>query len=402
MNSRSLFVCTSLLLAGAAACTSSVNPVGAVTVSTASGTSPANSALIANSAQPVTLSVRNAYVSDQTASVRYVFEVAGDSAFATIVQTKEAAQTPDGTSVKLDTLAPNKDYFWRVRTLGDDTVGEYTTPLKFTIGPPVVLQAPQIVSPANNFNAAPLRPVLTVNNSVRTGPAGSLLYKFEVATTSGFTTIVASGTVVEGDNGRTVFQVPVSLGITTAYFWRVQSSDPASSTTSPFTTATFTTAFTIDLSKVVYLKGPDISNWKETAFLELVEQDGAGDGPVCFKYADPGWPDVLWPYIVPGEDPNFTVYANQWYFANIGGTWYGGAGEWIYRGAASCKAGQGTKTIGPDSGFGPPFSTWVPKVGEMVGFAVTAVARNWPVTRSVDERSNVVVQGWRDTSLGSK
>ena len=63
-------------------------------------------------------------------------------------------------------------------------------------------------------------------------------------------------------------------------------------------------------------------------------------------------------------------------------------------------SGQGTTTIGPDSGFGPPFSTWVPKVGELVGFMVTSVAR--PGTRrTVDERTNIIVQPWRDTSLGS-
>ena len=116
------------------------------------------------------------------------------------------------------------------------------------------------------------------------------------------------------------------------------------------------------------------------------------------QYTDPGWPDSPWP--VPGAEPGFGVYANQWYFARINGTWYGGAGEWIYRGAGSCKAGQGTFTIGPDSGFGPPFSTWVPKVGELVGFMVTSVAR-FGVQRTVDQRSNVIVQPWRDTSMGS-
>jgi len=73
-----------------------------------------------------------------------------------------------------------------------------------------------------------------------------------------------------------------------------------------------------------------------------------------------------------------------------------------YRGASSCKAGQGTRTIGPDSGFGQPFSSWVPQVGELVGFMVSSVARNGPVKRTVDERSNVILQPWLDTSLGSR
>jgi hypothetical protein len=163
------------------------------------------------------------------------------------------------------------------------------------------------------------------------------------------------------------------------------------------------TQLTIDLSKVVYLLGPHISGWPQTGTLTLVEQDGneATGGLMCTSFTDPGWPDVPWPYAKPGDDPNFGVFANLWYFANIGGTWYGGAGEWIYRGAATCKAGQGTTTIAPDSGFGPPFSSWVPKVGEMVGYMVSTVARAWPSVRSVDQRTNVVVQPWRDTSRGS-
>jgi hypothetical protein len=392
-----------LLTAGVLACESPVKPAGSVTVTTAGPISPANGAQIANVAQPVTLSINNAMVTDTSAGVTYTFEVASDSGFATKVQTKEVPQAGGTqTTVKLDTLPAGKDYFWHVRTTSGDTVGTFTSPTKFTIGPAVVIQAPVVALPANAATAVRLRPTLTVNNAARTGPAGSLVYRFDVASSNSFGAIIASASVPEGDNGQTSFTLPSELGITTQYFWRVQVTDAANNVTSPFSnTASFTTALTIDLKKVVYLRGPDISNWKETAFLEVVEQDGAGDGPVCMKYADPGWPDVLWPFIQPGDDQNFKIYANQWYFANINGTWYGGAGEWVYRGGGSCKAGQGTRTIGPDSGFGPPFSGWVPKVGEMVGFAITAVARNWPTTQSVLERSNIVVQAWRDTSLGS-
>src|SRR5436190_1979678 len=104
-------------------------------------------------------------------------------------------------------------------------------------------------------------------------------------------------------------------------------------------------------------------------------------------FTDPGWPGALWIY--GGDDPTFKIYANQWYFANINGTWYGGAGEWLYRGAPVCKAGQGTKTIGPDSGFGNPFKSWVPRQGELVGFAVSASARALPAMATVQEGTDV-------------
>ena len=204
----------------------------------------------------------------------------------------------------------------------------------------------------------------------------------------------------------TTYVAQTELPGETTLYWRVTATDALNGISSPVSsTATFATSLTIDLSRVVYLKSPNISGWRRTGFLQSVEQDGseAAGGPLCTRFTDPGWPDSLWPYGGPGDDPNFGVFANQWYFAKIGGTWYGGAGEWIYRTAPSvCKAGQGTTTIGPDAGFGEPFSSWVPRVGELVGYAITSVARAGSVKRTVDERTQVIVQPWRDTSRGSR
>jgi hypothetical protein len=238
-----------------------------------------------------------------------------------------------------------------------------------------------------------------IAHAPKSGPAGQLTSRVEVSTSPSFATLAAEAVVPEGSSGRTTWVSQVELPAETTLYWRVTATDPASNVSSPVSaTASFVTALAIDLTKVVYLKSPNISTWPRTGFLEQVEQDGGGDGPMCTRFTDPGWPDSPWPY---GDDPNFGVFANQWYFARIGGVWYGGAGEWIYRGAPSvCKAGQGTNTIGPDSGFGEPFASWRPRVGELVGFAVTSVARTG-VRRTVDQRTQVVVQPWRDTSLGS-
>ena len=44
---------------------------------------------------------------------------------------------------------------------------------------------------------------------------------------------------------------------------------------------------------------------------------------------------------------------------------------------------------------------WQPKVGELVGYAITSVARKGSIARTVDERTQIVVQPWKDTSRGS-
>ena len=122
-------------LTASIACRAPIDPVGSTTVTTPITTSPANGALIADNAQPVTLTVKNAFVGNPSASVRYGFEVANDAGFVTIVQTRDVSQGSESTSTKLDALPAGKDYFWRVRTTADNTSGEYTAPLKFTIGP---------------------------------------------------------------------------------------------------------------------------------------------------------------------------------------------------------------------------------------------------------------------------
>ena len=357
---------------------------------------PANNAQIRNIDQPVTLVVQNAVVT-KPGGATYTFEVASDAAFASKVQTRDAVPEGSGgqTSVKLDTLAAARDYYWHARAQGGGTTGVFGPVYKFTIGPAILINAPLPITPSNGAQTGALV-IFTVTNATRQGPAGPIVYRFEIATNSGFSPVAITSTVAEGQ-GQTSFTPAVELAAATTYFWRATAIDQANAITSaPSATQSFTTSLAIDLSKVVYVRGPNIANWPRTATVTAVEQDGADPGPMCIQWTNSTfWPDV--PFF---GDPNFGIYANQWYFANIGGTWYGGAGEWLYRGGSICKNGQGTFTIGPDSGFAPPFSSWAPKIGELVGLAITSPARQWPAMRSVDERSQIVMVPWRDTSRG--
>jgi hypothetical protein len=403
MSNRVIRACVVLALVAAVTSCGSSNPAqpsagsGSLTSSIVAPRplTPANSARIRNTEQPVTLAVQNA--ASTKPGVTYTFEVATDAAFTTKVQTKDpvAEGTGGQTSVKLDPLAAAKDYYWRARATGGGTTGVFGAVSTFTIGPAIVLSPPLAVRPLSGAQTGG-RPAFTVTNATAQGPAGALTYKFEISASASFAPMLVTALVPETAT-QTTFTPTTDLAANTMLFWRATAVDAVNGITSvPSAAQSFTTALAIDLTKVVYLKSPDVSGWPQTANLILVEQDGAGSGPMCMTFTDPGWPDSHWPF---SDDPNFGVYANQWYFANIGGIWYGGAGEWIYRGAGSCKAGQGTRTIGPDSGFGQPFSSWVPKPGELVGYMVSSVARQGPVRRTVDERSNVIVRPWHDSAL---
>ena len=80
--------------------------------------------------------------------------------------------------------------------------------------------------------------------------------------------------------------------------------------------------------------------------------------------------------------------------------WGTGAGEWL-RPGQTCKGGQYTEQIGPDGTWDGPMDTWQPKPGDLVGYMVTTPARAYPDFRTLDERSNILLQPWHDSRFNT-
>jgi hypothetical protein len=238
MNPRVRFAWSVLSLFVVAACSTSnpTQPSGnsgsaAASASTASVTvprpsQPANGAQIPNAAQPVTLTVLNAVVT-KTSGTTYTFEVASDMAFASKLQTKDGvAEGSNGqTSVKLDALAAAADYYWHARATAGGTTGPFGTTYKLTIGPAIAISAPVPIGPLTGAHTS-TRPGLRVTNAVRTGPAGPITYKFEIATTATFSSIIVTATNVEGINETGIFP-PSDLPVNTTLYWRATAMDVA-------------------------------------------------------------------------------------------------------------------------------------------------------------------------------
>lgn len=142
----------------------------------------------------------------------------------------------------------------------------------------------------------------------------------------------------------------------------------------------------IDLRQVVFAKGENIAAWPVTDTLRGVTLD-RGRGQITVDHTKAG----QWPVHPFFDDPTATVEGNIWFFANIQGKWYGGAGEWL-------RPGQTTKQVdlertGPDQFYDTePLKSWVPRSGELVGFAVSTPARAGQWGQA--ERSNVIMVRW--------
>lgn len=235
------FVCFVVSVGIAGCAKSPVSPGGSITVTAAAPLSPANGASIAYAAQPVRLAVANATSTDPNAFIGYTFDVATDAGFANKVITKTTPQGAGQTAITLDLLPGGATYYWRVRATADDTVGAFTSSFTFTIGPAVVIDAPVAVAPVPGSKVSTNRPTLTVTNATRTGPAGTIVYRFEIATDAAFTKIVVSSTVTETTT-TTSFTPATALGFSTTHYWRARATDTSSNISGSYSvTATFIT-----------------------------------------------------------------------------------------------------------------------------------------------------------------
>jgi hypothetical protein len=135
-------------------------------------------------------------------------------------------------------------YYWRAQSiliyrdigsgLSTNIASDFTPAWSFVVGP-VVLQPPTLALPTSNAVTHP-RPALVVNDVARSGPAGNLLYAFEVDANG---VPLASATVPETP-GQTSWTVPYDLATNVTYSWKVQALDPASGAVSGYTSSVFT------------------------------------------------------------------------------------------------------------------------------------------------------------------
>ena len=277
--------------AGTAAVTEAVT---GVTITAPAPVSPTVNQQFKYAEQPITLTIKNA-VSTGTTARTYTFEVATDAAFASKVFSKDGVAEGSGqTSLKIDTLPgpAAKSYFWRARASSGTLTGPYSAALGLGIGAAVTLSTPVLASPGAGATVGG-QPTLTVNNVQRTGPAGQLVYRFEVSATSSFASLLAATSVVEQGDGTTTTTINANLG-NGNYFWRVQASDPANAITTAFSAASPFTVQLFSIAQATIWNNPgDFKSWAETARITSIDfTDGAM--LVDFDRRDgPGrWPDV--------------------------------------------------------------------------------------------------------------
>jgi hypothetical protein len=369
-----------------------------VTLTTPVPITPAQNADIKFAEQPITLTVRNA-VSSGGSVPTYTFQVASDVGFANIVQTKDGvAQGAGQTSVALDKLAGERTYYWRARINAAGVGGYFSTVRGFVVGPEVVLQAPNIISPADGGTMSG-QAQLVVNNVGRSGPAGALSYLFEVSDSPGFGNIVFSATVNEQGN-QTSATMTARLNTNQIYYWRARASDPGNGVTGPYSNVASFRYVPFDMSMAQMVNTPqDLASWPETARITSVTfRDDSF--PVEFDRRD--GPN-RWPDVVPKGWKGALQYTLGMCVNPTGGHWFCSAVVQFWYGRVLTDSGNPSR-VGIEWFYDPgrwgPIHYYQPKDGELVGLFVGAgnLRDGNYLSRAscprVCERSNVALVPW--------
>jgi hypothetical protein len=401
MDLKHLTICGPLMLLVVTAACESKNAA----VPTAPGTGTAVTAVVAdvtiasptlasadgsqikNVNQPVTLAIGST-VATGTRPLTYTIEVASDAAFANIVYTKTGLAA--GASQVIAVLPPGATYYWRARAESGSLPGPNSKPRSFTIGPQVLLSTPAAASPSSS-QVLGAQVTLTVSNVQKTGPAGQVMYRFQLADSSSFTNIVFDSTVPEQPGGATSVSVTANLNNGT-YWWRAQASDPSNGVTTPYSAAT---SFQVQLfnlgAAIMENNPPDFASWPQTATITsiifgdyfLVDFDARTGANGVAQWPQAGFGDGGIQYTLGlCFDLN-----NQWYCSAAIQFWTG----------RPLEAGGSPNSIALNWFYDP--ARWGPMVGhqpsdgELVGvFVGQGNLRNSGNTYM--ERSNVVLVNW--------
>jgi hypothetical protein len=201
-------------------------PIPGVTISSPRLLEPGSGWTLQSSDQPLTLLVENASTSGQR-PLTYTFQIAADAGCSNLVFTRTGvAQGNNGrTSFRLpDALQAGVTYYWRARAEDGANTGVYSSPVSFVVEAPVALAAPVLVSPVNGEKIGSARPTFKFNLSARSGPAGSVTYGLEVASSDSFTTKYGAWQFAEQSGGMSVTPV-LDVPYEQAVYWRVRASE---------------------------------------------------------------------------------------------------------------------------------------------------------------------------------
>ena len=231
-----------------------------------------------------------------SSATSYYIEYATNAAFTGATGTTVILNT-----YTLPTLLNNQTYYWHVYANYNAFSSVYSSSYSFTTEAVAILQAPQLLSPANMATAIPIVGTSLIWQNV----IDALSYDWEISTNPTFTAVVNGNTI----NTNTLLS---SLIDNTTYYWHVRSVD-ADTVSAWSSTFTFTTDVLSGLNNqfnengAVYFSNEQLNIKLNKNLIGATCQIINAAGQTIYE-------EILW-------DLNSQIFASQWskgiYFVRI-------------------------------------------------------------------------------------
>ncbi len=216
-------------------------PISGVQITAPQLLEPNSGATLTGHTTNISLVVQNAQTSGER-PLWLQLDLSTDAGFQQILHQADRL-TPGGdgrTTYRLpEALAAGRTYYWRARALDGANSGPYSDVAHFSVVDPVIIETPVPLEPLGLI--ATNRPEFKVRNGAVSGPAGGVVYRFEVATAPDVLAITAVVTVAAGSGGTTSMSLG-ELPYGRTLYWRVYATDHET---------------TSDYSQAVWFRTPD-------------------------------------------------------------------------------------------------------------------------------------------------
>jgi hypothetical protein len=200
-------------------------PIAGVSIDAPVPVSPVNGAEVVNT-EPLRLVFDNGR-SNGERPLHYVVEVGSDAQFSsTLYANGKVTPSETGrTSIVVDgTFVAERTYFWRVKAADGANESGFSAAARFDLVVPVILQAPEPISPAGGQTISSDTPTLVARNGRVQGRVGAVEYRYFVSRDPGFANVVAEIPTMKSDGTTTSVQTAALPGNATLY-WRVIASN---------------------------------------------------------------------------------------------------------------------------------------------------------------------------------
>ena len=202
-------------------------PIPGVSITAPKPLEPAVGQTLETSQQPFTFLIENA----STSGVRPLylqFQLAADAGFQTIAHSVDRIEPgPNGrTTYTMNiALANPGTYYWRSRSFDGANTGPWSAAASFTLAEPVIIDTPIPVGPIGQIDT--VTPQFVVRNGRISGPAGPVIYRFEVATLPDEGAVAAVLSTSVGSGSTTTISAGSAAPYATTLYWRAYGTNGA-------------------------------------------------------------------------------------------------------------------------------------------------------------------------------